>query len=188
MLSEFESTLSRFRPGSALSRLNRDGRLAAPPALLVMALHAAQEAAVWTEGLVDATILPSLEAAGYDRTFADLPERAGDAPSSHEPASDRIRISQRELVLPRGCRVDLGGVAKGLAVDHAFAAMRGERALVNAAGDVRVRGGGFTVDLKVLPDAPHPLDTRVRLDTGALATSGVTRRTGSGRTEPAATT
>jgi thiamine biosynthesis lipoprotein len=176
VLDEFERTLSRFRSDSALARLNREGRLAAPPPLLVACLQAAQEAALFTNGLVDATILPSLEAAGYDRTFADVRDGAGGSLSPHRPVTGRIRISERAVELPRGCRVDLGGVAKGLAVDHALAAMRGTRALVNAAGDVRVRGGGFAVDLQVLPDARHPLDTTVRLDGGALATSGVTRR------------
>jgi thiamine biosynthesis lipoprotein len=85
-------------------------------------------------------------------------------------------MSEDAITLPTGTRVDLGGVAKGLAVDHALGLLRGDRAMVNAAGDLRVRGGGWSAGIAVLPEGAHPHDATVVLDEGALATSGVTRR------------
>jgi thiamine biosynthesis lipoprotein len=61
-------------------------------------------------------------------------------------------------------------------VDRALALLGGERAMVNAAGDLRVRGGGWSAAIAVLPEGSHPHDATVVLDEGALATSGITRR------------
>jgi thiamine biosynthesis lipoprotein len=68
-------------------------------------------------------------------------------------------------------RVDLGGVAKGYAVDRAVEALRGagcEGGLVNAGGDLAVFGGrGRTLYC----GAPHGPTTAVHLRDAALATS-----------------
>jgi thiamine biosynthesis lipoprotein len=178
LFAAWEDELSRFRATSALCRLNDAGRLDCPPESLVAALRAALEAAADTEGLVDPTMLPALEAAGYDRSFEDV----GTAPADAPPvplATGRwrsIAVSDDAVTLPPGVRVDLGGVAKGLAVDRALALLHGERAMVNAAGDLRVRGGGWSAAIAVLPDGTHAHDATVVLDEGALATSGITRR------------
>ena len=60
--------LSRFLPDSELSRLNRDGELAAGPDLLAV-VHAAVAARDMTAGRFDPTVHNALAAAGYDRTF-----------------------------------------------------------------------------------------------------------------------
>jgi thiamine biosynthesis lipoprotein len=68
-----EAVLSRFRSESELCALNRSGGrpfVASP--LLFAAVGAALAAAEASGGLYDPTILPELEAAGYDRTFAQL--------------------------------------------------------------------------------------------------------------------
>ncbi len=77
-----EALLSRFRPDSELSRLNRDGSLEAGPDLLrVTAL--ALEARERSGGLFDPTVLDAVVAAGYDRSFelvpADGPAASGGA-------------------------------------------------------------------------------------------------------------
>lgn len=72
-----EAVLSRFLPDSDLSRLNRSGgRPFAASPLLLRAVSEALAAACTTEGLFDPTVLRSLIAAGYDRSF-DLLDPAG---------------------------------------------------------------------------------------------------------------
>src|SRR5579875_2128594 len=63
--AEWEARLSRFRPDSELSRLNRCPGQAVPVSRTFWrVLRAALRAAAESEGLVLPTILPALEAAG----------------------------------------------------------------------------------------------------------------------------
>ena len=69
-----EAMLSRFRPDSQLSALNRSGVLDAGPDLVAVT-RLAVEARERTGGLFDPTVHDALVAAGYDRTFDEvLPE------------------------------------------------------------------------------------------------------------------
>src|SRR3990172_316337 len=73
-----EAVMSRFRPESELSSLNREGSLEASPDLLRV-VELALEARERTGGRFDPTVHDAVLAAGYDRTFEELAE---DAPSS----------------------------------------------------------------------------------------------------------
>ena len=69
-------------------------------------------------------------------------------------------------------RIDLGGIAKGFAVDRALAALRAagcRRGLVNAGGDLAV----FGVDNHSVVIRNHGGDSVVELNNAALATSDV---------------
>ena len=83
--------LSRFRPDSELSRLNREGRVQAGPELLEL-VRLALAARARTGGRFDPTVLPALVAAGYDRSFETVARRR------------RIRSSRdRRLAAAVGC-------------------------------------------------------------------------------------
>jgi thiamine biosynthesis lipoprotein len=103
------------------------------------------------------------------------------APSQERPPAR----SQRELLaLEAGWRVrklapgwiDLGGIAKGYAVDLAVAALEAAGAAggcVNAGGDLRVFGpAGYPVAVRS-PSAPGAAASRFMLLDAALATSGI---------------
>ena len=85
----------------------------------------------------------------------------------------------RTIVLPPACTLDLGGIAKGMAVDAALDLLdrRGvEAALVSAGGDLAVLGlppDGRTWPVLIGDDEEREI---VPLSCGALATSGVARR------------
>ena len=81
---------------------------------------------------------------------------------------------QNTIVLTKPIKLDLGGIAKGFAVDRAIETLQSagvEQALVNAGGDLRVFG--TTPILLTLRDPTHP--SRVipagYLSNGAMATS-----------------
>ncbi|MBI4307358.1 MAG: FAD:protein FMN transferase [Chloroflexi bacterium] len=140
-----ERVLSRFRPDSELSRLNaRAGQQVEVSPLLWSVLQAALEGARCTSGLYDPTILGALEAAGYDRTFADVADdgTAG-APVPARAGWREIRtdVPSRAVLLPPGARIDLGGIAKGWAADQALEmlSLLGP-CLVDAGGDIAARG------------------------------------------------
>jgi len=179
----WERILSRFRPESELSLLNASaGQPFAASAVLFEAVSTALGAAVATGGLFDPTLLPDLVRIGYDRSFDDLgSEQPGTlARPVGGGAWRRIELDResRSIVLPRGAALDLGGIAKGMAVDAALERL-GEigvaNALVSAGGDLAVRGlppGLGSWPVAVGEDAA----TTLPLVRGALATSGRSRR------------
>jgi thiamine biosynthesis lipoprotein len=183
LFAAWEETLSRFRPGSALARLNRSaGRPVRVAPLLLRVLEAALAAARATGGAFDPTLGRQIAAAGYDRAFGPTlsggpgrpgPGRPGGA--WREVALDRERGT---VTLPSGAALDLGGIAKGMAVDASLALLRRAgvgSALVSAGGDLAVSGppppGGWSI---ALPESPG--HERVTLHGGALATTSVARR------------
>jgi FAD:protein FMN transferase len=175
-----EASLSRFRPDSELSRLNAEGVIEAGEDLLAVA-ELALAARERTGGRFDPTIHDALVVAGYDRSFehvADRPPEAGPAASPDGPAraGGRAGVSGRLLVLEPGVRLDLGGIAKGYAVDRAVSLLAPlGPCLVNAGGDLAVSGvpaeGVWAVGIAT-PEGPLTLG----LERGALATSGRDRR------------
>src|SRR5205085_7123221 len=112
-----EALLSRFRPGSELSRLNAHGCIDAGPDLLRV-VGLALDARVRTAGRFDPTVHDALVAAGYDRTFELVAQdgvQAGDA----VPAGGGVHIDGGRISLEPGVRIDLGGIGKGYAAERA---------------------------------------------------------------------
>jgi len=192
LFQSLHRTLTRFDGGSELSALNaRAGEEVAASAALLRAVGAALWAARVSDGLVDATVLDALEHAGYANsrdgtTPAPLVDAIAAAPA-RRPATPRpsarwrdiaLDPSRRTIRLPAEVRIDLGGSAKGLAVDLA-AELLGRRATyaVNAGGDIRI-GGTHTIPRTV--HIRHPLNDEIAhsfaLTTGAVATSGLQTR------------
>jgi thiamine biosynthesis lipoprotein len=164
-----EALLSRFRDDSELSRLNADGELTAGPDLLAVT-RLALTARERTNGSFDPTVHDAVVAAGYDRSF-ELVESDGDAASPGARCGGAVEIDETTIRLGPGARLDLGGIAKGYAVDRAVEILAAEGAcLVNAGGDLAVGGGGLW------PVAIDGTELMLELSSGALATSGRDRR------------
>jgi FAD:protein FMN transferase len=181
--------LSRFLPSSDLSRLNRDPRASVPagPPLLRLA-SAAREAGELTDGLVDATLLNEIEAAGYrDSMRGHSNPRGLVAPEAVAPAGPRSARSWAKLSVdwqrgtierPPGVEIDSGGVAKGLLADEIAASLAGFPAYaVDCCGDVRV-GGTAGRRRPILVEDPFGEEQICSLEVsdGGVATSGITRR------------
>ena len=184
LFGRWEGALSRFLPESELACLNRHaGEPVAVSALLYEVIVTALKAAQATEGLYDPTLLRHLVAVGYDRSFATLPPQTPAAAGLPGPGGGWRRIavdhSHRRVTLPAGVGLDLGGIAKGMAVDAAVSGLRAlgaDAALVNAGGDLAVHGclpGGMAWPVMVEGRAAPQV---VLLQRGALATSGLARR------------
>jgi len=184
LFEEWEDTLSRFRPGSELSRLN-DGAGAAVGVgpILLAAVEASLAAARATGGLFDPTLRHALVRMGYDRTFEEIEDGAPAAAVGPKGGGAWRRIlvdgSAGTVTLPAGSGLDLGGIAKGMAVDASLdllASLGADAALVSAGGDLAVRGlppGRRAWPVLVGNDPDGPVVPLVR---GALATSGTARR------------
>ena len=143
--AEWEASLSRFRDDSELCALNRaDGKPMQVSETMWQVLGAALVAARTSDGLVTPALLDAVQAAGYDRSFESL--AASTAPADtliNKPIGDWRAIERtaktRAVRLPRGMRLDLGGVAKGWAADQAAQRLSAwGPALVDAGGDIAI--------------------------------------------------
>lgn len=193
-IEDFAARLSRFRPDSELSALNRDRREQVPASAL---LRAAVAAGVWaaqrSDGLVDPTLVGDLEAVGYEdshdgRIPASLVEALACAPPrriARPHARERwrqIEVDDRlgTVRRPVGLKFDTGGTGKGLAADALAHRLRGyTRYVVDCGGDVAVGGVGAQLH-PVEVEVEHPL-TGERAHTltvrgGGVASSGLNVR------------
>lgn len=167
-----EALLTRFDPTSELSRLNAAGALDAGEDLLAV-VRLALAARERTAGRFDPTIHDALVAAGYDCTFELV---SGGAAVPPPRTTGGVRVVGRRIELDPGVRLDLGGIAKGYAVDRAVGLLAPLwPCLVNAGGDLAVAGvpaaGVWAVGVEA-PAGPLTLG----LERGALATSGSDKR------------
>ena len=140
-----EARYSRFLPGSALSRLNRERTLCdADVAVLVRHALAMHEA---TDGAFDVRVGAAMNAAGYDRTFEHVGHgvAAARAVLTFAPpvTALRVEVAGDRVRLHGVGTLDLGGIAKGWVVDRVAEQL--ERAgchdyLVDGGGDIRAAG------------------------------------------------
>jgi thiamine biosynthesis lipoprotein len=182
--------LTRFSPGSELSRLNADPRSEVPASDLLLKLAAAvRPAGEESGGLVDATCLDALEEAGYRHSMEQRPpaERAAAdvrraRPALPDPAAcwRLVDVDERRRTVrrPPGLRIDSGGLAKGLAADLVARSLAGRATFaVDCAGDLRIGGTARlprAIDVRD-PWGGEPVH-RLLVTGGAIATSGITAR------------
>jgi thiamine biosynthesis lipoprotein len=168
-LERLEQVLSRFRPDSELSRLNRDGRSSAASPDLVRVVELALAAREATGGRFDPTVHDALVAAGYDRTFEEVPAEAPAVSDRGVACGGVVRVDGQTIELEPGTHLDLGGIGKGYAVDRVAESLAvAGPCLVGAGGDIAVRGGSWPIGVAD--------GLTLELSRGGIATSGRDRR------------
>lgn len=195
--AQVDHTLSRFRPTSELSRLNRERHLVASDMLWEVLQYAAHAHAS-TDGTFDPRVGQAMLAAGYTTSFenigtgnrANQPSKPQPTPSQLPPLPEafwqsvQTDAATRQISLHGNVMLDFGGIAKGWAIDRAYDMLspHGE-CCINAGGDVRVSATyappntqlGWPITLESPFGASHPLTT-FNLRNQAAATSGIHRR------------
>jgi len=190
-IREVHRLMSFHEPPSDVSRINR----AAPGVPVEVdprtadVLRLALEMQEASTGAFDCTVAPVLvrhrllpSVQGWDGERAGACRR--DSPSeSGNPALERaaaFTVDACSVIKARDCLIDLGGIAKGYAVDRAIEAVTAQAAtsehsidsvLVNAGGDLRFRGpSAVTFWLRDPRDAGRLTDG-IEVSDGALASS-----------------
>ena len=184
---QWEQHLSRFRPGSELSRVNNQpGQTIHVSPIFAEVMDLALQMENLSRGLITPAILPALINAGYDRSF----ELLSDIGAENQPLKPHYPISTnglywntetREINLPAGMQLDFGGVAKGWAAHQAaqLLSVYGP-VLVNAGGDIAI--AGYPIDSKkwqVGVRDPFIRDSDfaiLDIHQGGVATSGIDHR------------
>jgi thiamine biosynthesis lipoprotein len=180
-MHHIDETMSPFKPQSELSRINR-GAAAAAVAL----------SAPMYDLIARSIEFSQLSAGAFDITFASAGHlydyRQRIHPTEDELTRARAAIGYRNLLLdPQartvrfarpGVRIDLGGFAKGLAVDDGAAVLRSRgirHAIVTAGGDSHIlgdrRGRPWTIGIRDPRDAGRMVAV-LPLQDVALSTSG----------------
>lgn len=167
-IARVQSLMSVHDTASALSRLNQMAATKAVPVErdLFTVLERGLALAAESGGAFDLTVAPTLARWGLrDRRLRR--SRAGDW-------RDVELLPRRRVRFARPVALDLGGIAKGFAVDQAIAVLRAAglpAATVNAGGDLRVFGPRASVIHLRDPRVPQALGHRLELRDAALATS-----------------
>lgn len=141
-----DEQMSRYREDSEVSRLNRNaanGPVSVSDGLFQV-LEKAREVSILSNGAFDITF----GSVGYLYDF-----RAGKKPTDEELESGLPRVNFRDVILDQdaqtvefrnaGIRVDLGGIAKGYAVDlgiERLVSLGIRHARLSAGGDMRLLG------------------------------------------------
>jgi FAD:protein FMN transferase len=137
---EVEACCSRFDPDSELRRLVPGTPVVASP-MLFEAVQFALNVADETDGAFDPTVGARMAARGYDRhwrtrTTSDVP---GDEAADFRDVE--LDAQRRTILLKRPLTLDLGAVAKGLAVDAAARELAPYRDFsIDAGGDLYFGG------------------------------------------------
>lgn len=156
---------------SDVSRMNRD---AFPKGVNVhpwtwQVMEASKQFAEESHGMFDITVAPWLTKWNY------LPRR-GYQFSPTASSRDIFLRRNYEVFFRRGLIVDLGGIAKGFAVDRAVDALKEngiDCGIVNAGGDLRTFGLASQLIHLRHPTDPTRVAGTVRLRQCAMATSGI---------------
>lgn len=186
-LLSWHGRFTRFSAASELSLLNADPRAEVPASPIMRRFAAAVvDAARLTGGLVDATLLPQLESAGYARDLgpaAPLRDALALAPQRH-PAHPRQGAPWRSLSVdegagvvrrPPGLLLDSGGLAKGLFADVLSDRLAGHPSFaVECAGDLRL--GGTARPVHVTSPFDGDVIHTFELAGAGVATSGIGKR------------
>jgi thiamine biosynthesis lipoprotein len=168
-IGQVHALMSYHDPDSDLSRLNRDA-LRVPQrvdAHTYRVCEAALKIASLSDGAFDPTVAPRLE------SFELLPP--SQLPWDRSASWRDIELCGGEQVrFHRPLRVDLGGIAKGYAVDLAVSELQRfhlESVLVNAGGDLRIAGRRPQFVHIRHPQRPLQSAHTLALQDAALATS-----------------
>ena len=173
---EVEACCSRFDAGSELRQL-RPGEPVAVSPMLFEALRFAMMVAQETDGAFDPTLGSRMAARGFNRHYAT--REVIDAPGADDVSFRDVVIDaeDRTILLRRPLTLDLGAVAKGLAVDVAARELQPFRDFcIDAGGDMycggcNPRGEPWRVGVRH-PRARGELIDRFPVSDRAVCTSG----------------
>ncbi len=167
--------MSFHDPDSDISRLNREACAGAVAVdrWTYQVLESAVDLHRRSTGLFDIAVAPVLQVMGLLPNPGDDPSPASISTRADEAiellAAHRVRFRYP------GVRIDLGGIAKGFAVDRAVDVLRScglERGLVNAGGDLAVFGPRPQTVFIRDPRDPRRLMGSVEAKNEAVASTG----------------
>lgn len=180
-MAELERVLSRFRPKSQVSLLNRTGSLTGVHPVLRGLIERSLDLHRLTDGRFDITVLPAVQ------LYQEFQKQGRGLPSGQDLAgvlplvgSQGLEINGGRIQFQQpGMAVTLDGIAKGAVVEEGVEVLKRSgcsRVLVEAGGDLLARGGAESRPWRVGVRNPraggNPILARLAIHAQAAATSG----------------
>lgn len=178
-----DALMSSYRPESDVARMaNNAGTSVRVSPQTIHVLLKAREYWRITGGKFDPTVGPLVDIWMLSRKTGRIPSRQNIDSARALTGFGLVEIDniRGTVRLPRsGMRIDLGGIAKGFALDMAREAMKGgaSAGMIDLGGNVLVFGTSPSGDGRWRIGVVHPRQDRslvgsVTIDSGAIATSG----------------
>jgi thiamine biosynthesis lipoprotein len=174
-----ENLLSKYIKESEISRLNRAGKLKVSPDTFYI-IKKSKEFWQQSNGAFDITAAVLVELWGFNNHEYRIPDQASIKRSLKLVGSDKIILHEKDNVVEfklSGMKIDLGGIAKGFALDCAVARLKENKidnCLINAGGQVYALGtrpeGKWRV--AVLKPRKHEFSKIIELNNRSISTSG----------------
>ncbi len=183
-----EKEWSRFRKDNELFQLNELGigeQLQLSPPLFDL-LQKAEEYRKRTNGLFSPYLFPQMNYHGYDQTFpfqaSNEKEQQMPSPYNRDSAPFEFLSDSLSVLRNANGKVDLGGIAKGYAVQSAVQWLRefgrAEAGIVDGGGDISVWSNGekiWNIGVAHLFEKEQDI-AQFRLKNGSIATSNIVYR------------
>jgi thiamine biosynthesis lipoprotein len=184
-VDRIDRLMSHYKNDSELSRVNREAAkspVKVDPELfdfVAECLRYSRE----SEGAFDITVGPLMKAWGFFRGEGRMPSEAEMAEALSRVGYGRVILNRKDGTIffdRAGVEIDLGGIAKGYAVDRALAVLKRHgvtSALLSAGGSTIYALGAppgkpaWEIEVQD-PVEPDKIATRVRLKDRALSVSG----------------
>ena len=172
-----DSLLSYFSETSVVSHVNRNLRVTAPRDVIYL-ISLSDSISELTEGLFDISIAPFLEIWGFYKEELTIPDTIEIKNVKKLVDYQRIEIKNDSIIIPKGMKIDFGGIAQGYATDRVAMILREhniQSALINIGGEIVAigqspKGRPWRIGIKH-PRGEGIIET-VELKDEALATSG----------------
>ena len=185
-IKQLNDIMTDYDSDSELSRLSRtsgQNQAVAGSLDLWTVLERAQELAERSQGAFDVTVGPYVNLWRFARRTGNLPDPARLAKARLAVGYNKMQLDPKPRtvkLLAADMRLDLGGIAKGYAVDQALKVLDGAgvaSALVSGGGDLAVSGPppgkkGWRIELPPLDATNAPPTRFVLLSHAGLSTSG----------------
>lgn len=174
-----ENLLSKYKPESEISRLNRLGELKVSPDTYYV-LKKSKEFFEASAGAFDISVGPLVDIWGFTDKEYSLPKEQEVKLALSLVGSDKIIFNEENNVVKftiPGMKLDLGAIAKGFALDCAVKRLRQNQVkscLINAGGQVCALGDKLGVPWEIVIQNPRGRDFSgtLKLKDSSVATSG----------------
>jgi thiamine biosynthesis lipoprotein len=179
-IKKVEDLLSKYNPDSEVSRLNKTGELEVSPDTFYVIKKAGE---FWKEssGALDITVAPLMDLWGFTDKNYCLPDDKDIKKTSNLVGFEKIFFDNSKNMVKfsvSGMKIDLGGIAKGYAVDKAVKKLVSQgikSCIINAGGQVFCLGDKFGRPWGVMIKNPHNQTQKgylMEVKNMAVATSG----------------
>jgi thiamine biosynthesis lipoprotein len=179
-IKKIEELVSKYNPNSEIFRLNRMGESEVSPDTFYL-LQKAREFWQVSDGAFDVTVGPLMDLWGFTDKNYQVPDDKDIKKTLGLVGFDKISFDNSKNMVKfniSGMKIDLGGIAKGYAVDKAVNKLIAEgirSCLINAGGQIFCLGDKFGKPWRVMiknPSSQAASNYLLEVKNMAVATSG----------------